>query len=303
MPKSFEEYDMYSAKNIIFEFKNTIFSAFNKFWNYEIILIEGDPVKSSNIIIALLTFAIGIRYIRKFQPELKNYLNNKFIHDKDAANAFENIISYTLIALLVSIVLQIAHIPIRAFAFIGGALAIGIGLGAQNLMNNFISSMIILLDKPVKIGDLVEISGVKGYVSSIGTRCLKIRTADMSEVLIPNSKLIQENLINWTLSNDQSKFSVKIKFYKDSQLNNNSSANYEPSVILDQIQKVMTNFEDQMKMNSREVYFLGTDENYYIYMANFLYDSKNIGNVTRLQSNISIELCKEFGYKNIIIEF
>ena len=101
-------------------------------------------------------------------------------------------------------------IPITVFAFLGGALALAIGFGAQNLLNNFVSGLILLIERPVKTGDIVEVEGVTGRITQIGVRCCEIRRMDGIEMLVPNSAMIEKTVTNWTLSDKKRRASVTI---------------------------------------------------------------------------------------------
>lgn len=112
------------------------------------------------------------------------------------------------IVLIVSLVW--AKIPLTVFAFLGGALAIGIGFGTQNLLKNFISGLLVLIERPLRVGDLIEIDGVVGEVRTIGFRSSTIRDGNGMEMHIPNSNLLERNLSNWTYSNRTRRFALKI---------------------------------------------------------------------------------------------
>ena len=95
--------------------------------------------------------------------------------------------------------LRLLAIPLTAFAFVSGAIAIGVGFGAQNIINNFISGWIVIWERPIRINDFIEVSGVQGTVLEINTRSTRLRRPDGVHLIIPNSKLLEENVINWTL--------------------------------------------------------------------------------------------------------
>jgi len=96
--------------------------------------------------------------------------------------------------------MRIIRIPLTAFAFVGGALAIGVGFGAQNLINNFISGFILMAERPIRVGDVIDIEGTFATVEDIGPRSTRIRTGDNIHVLVPNSSFLEKNIVNWTLS-------------------------------------------------------------------------------------------------------
>ena len=113
--------------------------------------------------------------------------------------AFRKLFSVLAYVLIVLIALPVAGIPITIFAVLGGALAIGVGFGAQNLLNNLISGMILIAERPIRIGDIVELEKERGRVEEIGNRCVRIRRYDGVHVLVPNSYFLEQRVVNWTL--------------------------------------------------------------------------------------------------------
>ncbi|MDN4501031.1 mechanosensitive ion channel [Alteromonadaceae bacterium BrNp21-10] len=107
-------------------------------------------------------------------------------------------------------VLDLINVPITAFAFVSGAVAIGVGFGAQNIINNFISGWILMWERPIRIGDFLEVDNDKGKVESINTRSTRIRRVDGVHMLIPNSKLLENTVVNWTLMDKLTRTSVKV---------------------------------------------------------------------------------------------
>jgi len=101
--------------------------------------------------------------------------------------------------ILAFIVLDLLSVPLGAFAFVSGAVAIGVGFGAQNIINNFISGWILMWERPIKIGDFLEMGEVRGTVEAINTRSTRIRRVDGVHLLIPNSYLLENTVTNWTL--------------------------------------------------------------------------------------------------------
>lgn len=114
---------------------------------------------------------------------------------------------------------NIVEIPLSAFAFFGGALAIGVGFGTQNLLKNLISGVMLLIEKPIRIGDLVEIDGILGTVTSIGIRFSTIQGAQGNDALIPNSVLVEQKLVNWTYSTRDARRDVRVTVSYKSNVN------------------------------------------------------------------------------------
>jgi potassium efflux system protein len=113
-------------------------------------------------------------------------------------------------ALLALFTLHLLKIPLTAFAFLGGALAIGFGFGTQTIFKNLISGIIVLAERKIKVGDILDVDGVIGKVSSVDTRSSTLRGFDGVETLIPNSLLLENRVTNWTHSNARMRRVVKV---------------------------------------------------------------------------------------------
>ncbi len=117
----------------------------------------------------------------------------------DTVHLFTRIYLVVTIAVLVFTSLEVLNIPLTAFAFVSGAIAIGVGFGAQNIINNFISGWILMWERPIRIGDFLEVGTAKGVVETINTRSTRIRRNDGVHMLVPNSHLLENTVTNWTL--------------------------------------------------------------------------------------------------------
>ena len=114
-----------------------------------------------------------------------------------------------LIALVFGI-LSMLNVPLATFAFLSGAIAIGIGFGAQNIINNFISGWILMGEQPIRVDDLLEIDGTLGRVEAIGTRSTRIRRLDSVRIVIPNSHFLENPVVNWTLTDQEIRTSIQV---------------------------------------------------------------------------------------------
>jgi potassium-dependent mechanosensitive channel len=110
-----------------------------------------------------------------------------------------------LLVLLCGYLLAIAAsgLPIDKLTFLNGALGVGVGMGLQNVVNNFVSGIILIFDGSLQIGDEIEVSGQAGKVKEIGLRASTLNTADGAEVIIPNGTILSQDIINWTFSNNE----------------------------------------------------------------------------------------------------
>lgn len=138
-------------------------------------------------------------------------LLHRFGLNQSASAPLQKISYYVLLATFAMLTLTVLNVPITAFSFLGGALAVGVGFGSQNICNNFISGLILLAERPIRVGDIVEIDGRTGRVLEIGARSTRISTGGNLEVLVPNSKFLESQVANWTLSDDRISTNVKVR--------------------------------------------------------------------------------------------
>lgn len=118
--------------------------------------------------------------------------------------------TYLLVTLGVVIAVSAAGIDLSRATIIVGALGVGIGFGLQNAVNNFVSGLILLLGRPINVGDKIQIADVSGVVKDIGIRATVVETWQGAEVVVPNATLISDNLINWTLSNEKRRMEIQV---------------------------------------------------------------------------------------------
>ena len=172
-------------------------------WDFQILVIDNQPITIKKLITAFIILIVGIliaRYVLKvIGRRLFAYAHLK----ESTASGVQKIFLYLAYLLVLLFALRTVNIPLEAFAFLGGAIAIGVGFGAQNLINNFISGFIIMGERPIKIGNIVEVEGVLGQIEEIGARSTRIRTGENIHILVPNSSFLEKNITNWTLSDQQ----------------------------------------------------------------------------------------------------
>ena len=125
--------------------------------------------------------------------------------------AMSLVIQYALVLSGFTLALAALGVDLTKLTILAGAFGVGAGLGLQNLVNNFASGLILLFERPLHLGDVVQITGVGGEVRHIGARATLVRTADGAEVFIPNSQLVSQNFINWTYSDLRRRIVLPVK--------------------------------------------------------------------------------------------
>ena len=173
-------------------------------------MIDEHGVTVKKLVMALIILIIGFIFVKRIILFWIRGLLAR-VHMKETTTAAtEKIINYFVVFLIILFALRVVNIPLTLFTFLGGAVAIGVGFGAQNLINNFISGFIVMAEQPIKIGDLVEIEGNFAMVEEIGARCTRIRTGGNVQILVPNSSFLEKNIINWTLSDKEVRAQVTV---------------------------------------------------------------------------------------------
>jgi small-conductance mechanosensitive channel len=184
----------------------------SRFWRLEVVRIGDQPVQVSQCVVALLIVVVGLWLARRASRLLVRRLLALPGIKPNALVAVEKLVFYVLALVVVAVALQTVNIPISAFAVLGGAVAIGLGFGAQNLFNNFISGLILIIERPIRVGDLIEVESHRGHVQDVGARCTRIRRGDGVDLLVPNSRLLESTVINWTLSDRRIQTSIRVGF-------------------------------------------------------------------------------------------
>ena len=177
---------------------------------------EGYSVTVSKLIIAILVFLSSF-----FLSSLgSNWIKRKMIKREKtsitAINAIQRITFYILWVTFALIALNIVKIPLTAFAFMGGAFAVGIGFGMQNIFNNFISGFIVIFSRPFKVDDIIDVAGTQGKVQDIGSRSTTIKTWDGFDVILPNRYFLENTVTNWTKSDPKKREILKVGVSYDS---------------------------------------------------------------------------------------
>jgi small-conductance mechanosensitive channel len=179
-------------------------------WSFQLTAIDGRPLTVGKVLIALLVLAVGVPIAKIAVRRFARRALGRVGLEPGAADAFATLGFYVVLGCLVVFALWVAEIPLTVFTLAGGALAIGIGFGSQNILNNFISGLILLAERPIKVGDLIEVGGTFGQVESIGARSTSIRTFDNFHIIVPNSAFLESNVVNWTHSDNLVRISLLV---------------------------------------------------------------------------------------------
>lgn len=264
-------------------------------WNFELWSIDGHSVTIKKAVTSLLIILLGIILTTSISWLIRKRLSSHPRINENTASIIQKIIYYFLLFFVLMFGLRVLNIPLTAFTFLGGALAIGVGFGTQTIMSNFISGFIIMAERPIRVGDLIELNDNKATVEEIGARCTRVKTADNIHILVPNSKFLEQDIINWTLSdrNVRVKITVGVLY--------GSPVREVERLLLDAAAK----HKDVSKNKTMAPYvrFIDFGDNALIFDLYFWVSMNNISERLRISSDIRFYVDESFREAGIVIAF
>jgi small-conductance mechanosensitive channel len=242
-------------------------------WSFASITISVESIFNF-IIIIVATWALS--KIVKTILEVEVFARFKF--PRGIPTAITTTLNYVILILGTFIAFSSLGMSSEQFTLIFGALGVGIGFGIRNIIANFISGIIMVFERPIQIGDTIEITNTMGDVQSIGARSSTIKTFDGSEVIIPNADFISKEIINWTLSDNRRRKVIVFKL----------DFNTDIELVLSIMEEVASGHVDVLKDPPPQAAFLGFGE-YYLEFKLYFWLSDNI---IAAQSELAIGIYK-----------
>ncbi|MEX0811520.1 MAG: mechanosensitive ion channel domain-containing protein [Chitinophagales bacterium] len=222
---------------------------------------------------------------------IKKILKNR-VPDSGLRNTIGIMVRWIILLLGLFVILDSVGIKLGTLGVLFGALGVGIGFGLQNITDNFISGIIILLERPIKIGDRVEVDDMKGDVINISARATTIVTNDNITLIIPNSQFISKTVINWSHNDSMVRFRFPVGVsYKE-----------DPEKVRKVMMDVIKNNEGVLKEPEPDVIFEGFGDSSLDFEL-FVWTSKYTQRPSRLKSQLYYEIFKKFKEHDIEIPF
>lgn len=244
----------------------------------------------------VLTLAISFTVLFVGSEWIRRFLIKKILAKRDMAigtrESIGTIVKYILIVAGIFSILQTNGIDLSAFGVLAGAIGVGIGFGLQNITNNFISGLIILFEQPIKVGDRIEVGDVTGDVVKISSRATTVITNDNISIIVPNSKFIDNEVINWSHNEYRIRFNFPVGVsYKE-----------DPEKIKRILLEVAKSNPGVLKTPESDVLFDSYGDN----SINFnfrVWTSTYVNKPKVLRSELYYEIFRRFGEENIEIPF
>ncbi len=201
-----------TAKRISGAFMSEVGNVLSNIWkfiNKPIVMINEAPLTLFKIIVSLIIFFSSFYLGSLYKKFINHYTRKKRSFKRTTKTLLANIGNYIIIISALFLSLNVLGINLTSIALIAGALSVGIGFGLQNIVSNFVSGLILMFERSIKVGDFIEINEqLRGHVMDIRMRSTTINTNSNIDVIVPNQDLIQKHVINWTMSDDIRRFDV-----------------------------------------------------------------------------------------------
>lgn len=260
--------------------------------SFAVITISDQVITLGELLLIPLIIYMGLLLTKWTVKVLTNRLTTTKT-DPNIIHLLQRVLYVIAIGILLITTLDLINIPITAFAFLSGAIAIGFGFGAQNIINNFISGWILMWERPIRIGDFLEIEDAKGIVEEINTRSTRIRRVDGVHLLIPNSKLLENTVVNWTLIDSMVRTSVKVGVAYGSPAKK----------VYALIMQATEEQSEVLKEPKPLVIFDDFADNALVFEVTYWINSQVEGGLRVTRSNIRFRIDELFDKNNIIIAF
>ncbi len=271
-----------SVASLGYEYAEKVLSAQLTFGSLHLSL--GDVIKFSVTVWASILLSRFLRFV------LEEDVYDRFTLPSGIPYAISKLLNYVVLLIGFFVAVSALGYDMTKFTILAGAFGVGLGFGMQNIVNNFVSGLILLFERPVKVGDVIQMGDTTGVVVHIGIRASILRTHDSSEIIIPNGNLISSQVTNWTLSNRQRGIDFAMKLGADA----------DPTKVIALLKSVAAANPRVSKSPAPEVFLADFGADSFSYKMTAWTDSAD--QWVQIRSELSVALNRELGKENIAIK-
>lgn len=243
------------------------------------------PISIIELLVVISVFYWTAKWIREFVFRLLLSRTK----DMGIRNSISILSQYSVVVLGIFICLRVLGIDLRALAFAAAGLGFGIGLGLRDLANNFACGFLILLERPLRVGDIVSVAGIEGEVTHIGGRAVTVRTWEHMELVVPNTEIFNKSFTNWTAKDNTVRI---VTFVKISRYDNP----HEVKII---IQNILNGHKDVLKDPVPEVFLKEMSDSLINFELRYYVNIRQVKSRTSVVSSVLMAIWDEFAVHGI----
>ncbi len=273
-----------------FRANEAVLSGLHYFYTYKFTL--GTASFSLDLVVVFFLVLFASYYLAQMlQIVLEKDLLNRIPLSKGLPHTISMGVKYVLIVSGFLLALNVSGIPMDKITIILGAFSVGIGFGLQNIFSNMVSGLILLFERPIQLGDTVQVGNLTGDVKSIDLRSSNIQTFDGAEVIVPNGQLISNEVINWTLSNKRRRVEIPVGIDYSS----------DPKVVHELFMTILNQHNSVLKDPEPVVFFSGLGESSLDFTLVFWISDYSLGR--SVKSDVLFEVFRVLKENGINIPF
>ncbi len=232
-------------------------------------------ISLKDVVLFALVLAVSSLVARMIRTLLQEELLPRTGISQGVAQSASRLVHYTLTILGLFLAMGAAGIDLGRMTLLTGAFGVGLGFGLQNLVSNFVSGIILSIERPMQVGDMVEVGNLLGKVTSIGFRSSNIRTEDGAEVIVPNSDLITRSFVNWSLTDRLRRGEIQVSLLRQ----------HHPEEVMAALQRVAENHPDVVASPPLNILFEGVARGRMLFLVRFW---TVIGRVSKVKSDLHL---------------
>jgi small-conductance mechanosensitive channel len=266
-------------------------SFFFHVFQYKLFEINRTPVTPSSIIMFVVVVTVFYLFSRLLQKALQTKILTRFRIDKGTQYTLARVSHYVIMIVGGLLAFQFIGIDLSGLAVIVGLLSVGIGFGLQNVTSNFIAGLILLFERPIKVGDRVTVGHTEGDVIAINMRSTTIRSLDNISIIVPNSEFVSSQVINWSHGDPKVRLIVDVGVSYNSNLDD----------VIRSLREVADDNQNVLKHPEPDVLLASFgDSSWNMKLRVWL---KDLQNYYKIHSDINCEIVRKFREKGIEIPF